>query len=224
LLSVLYLQQHGPTPIDNEKLGHAPEHIEDGSASDRRPASILSRRPSSLSSSSHYNPSRSPSPGSIRSAAPSYHSRAPHRQSEWVQVSLEDNTPNNSSTGSSSRAQSVATSAQGSRCSSWDVTTLASNSDADSIRSGISLPDTDSVVSGGSLPPAPLPGSSTEAPRRWSTSTSSSFNANAFIVTDGFRPGDHQNHPPEYSSRPGSLYHETVKYDAGLGLPNGPVP
>jgi hypothetical protein len=77
-----------------------------------------------------------------------------------------------------------------------------------------------------------LPGSSAgqPPPRRWSTSTSSSFNANAFIVTDGFRPGDgggdHQNsyHPPEYSSRPGSLYHETVKYDAGLGLPGGPAP
>ncbi|KAI7783742.1 hypothetical protein LA080_011451 [Diaporthe eres] len=225
LLSVLYLQQHeASAAVDSEKLSHGTEHIERRSVSSRRPSIVLAGgRPSSLSSRSHHNPSRSPSPGSIRSAAPSYHSRVTHGQSQWVQVSLQDDTPQNSSTGSSSRSLSVS-STQVSRCSSWDVTTLASNSDADSIRSGISLPDTDSIVSGGSLPPPPLPGSSAEPPRRWSTSTSSSFNANAFIVTDGFHPGDHQSHPPDYSSRPGSLYHETVKYDAGLGLPNGPAP
>ncbi|KAK2599623.1 hypothetical protein N8I77_011361 [Diaporthe amygdali] len=227
LLSVLYLQQHeASAAIDREKLGHDTEDVEDQPATDRRPGSVRDApsRPASLSSRSLYRQTRSSSPGSIRSAAPSYHSRASHLRSEWVQVSLQDNsTPSDSSTSSRSRTHSLA-SAPGSGCSSWDVTTLASDSDADSIRSGISLPDTDSIISGGSLPPAPLPGSSSEAPRRWSTSTSSSFNANAFIVTDGFRPANHQNHPPEYSSRPGSLYHETVKYDAGLGLPNGPKP
>lgn len=226
LLSVLYLQQHETSPaVDSEKLSHGIEHDDQRPILSRRSSIALpSSRPSSLLSRSHYSASRSPSPGSIRSAAPSYHSRAPNRQSHWVQVSLQDDTPNTSSTGSSSRSRSVSSTTRVSRCSSWDVTTLASNSDADSIRSGISLPDTDSVISGGSLPPPPLPGSSSQPPRRWSTSTSSSFNANAFIVTDGFRPGGSQNHPPEYSSRPGSLYHETVKYDAGLGLPGGPAP
>ncbi|KAG8169864.1 hypothetical protein KVR01_000609 [Diaporthe batatas] len=221
LLSVLYLQQHGAsTAADSEKqAAHGPAQVESQSAPSSRPGSIrssgaASRHPSFLGRGGPYDPSRPPSPGSIRSAAPSYHSRAPsHGQPRWAphQDAATPTDSSTDSTGSRSRSSS----------SAWDVTTLAS--DADSIRSGISLPDTDSVVSGGSLPPPPLPGSPAPAPRRWSTSTSSSYDANAFVVTDGFRPGGSHN-PPEYSSRPGSLYHETVKYDAGLGLPGGPAP
>lgn len=107
-----------------------------------------------------------------------------------------------------------------SHTSSWGGITLGSS-------------DTESIRSGASLPPPPLPGSSSSAPpqRRWSTSTSSSFNANAFIVTDGFRPTPseaeeegEEDRPPAYESRPGSLYNETVKYPAGIGMPGTPKP
>jgi hypothetical protein len=42
------------------------------------------------------------------------------------------------------------------------------------------------------------------------------------VVADGFHPGGGL---PSYSSRPGSLYHETMKYEAGLEFHNrGPSP
>lgn len=111
--------------------------------------------------------------------------------------------------------------------SSWGGITLGTSCSSDAG-------DTDSIRSGGSLPPAPLPGDSgaVQPPRRrWSTSTSSSFNAGAFLVTDGFRPEmaalvgeEGEAPPPGYESRPGSLYNETCKYPAGLGLPGMPKP
>ncbi|CAN8097873.1 unnamed protein product [Discula destructiva] len=145
---------------------------------------------------------------------------------------------------SSPRRPQQATSTRSSRASStsssWGGITLgtcSSNSDTDTDTDT----DTDSVRSGGSLPPLPpVPGSSTAAgaarppQRRWSTSTSSSFDANAFLVTDGFRPaagssggeddGEGEDMPPAYESRPGSLYNETMKYPAGLGMPGTPKP
>ncbi|KUI70018.1 hypothetical protein VM1G_05484 [Cytospora mali] len=231
LLTVLYLQQNEPELFEREKAIQrlAASYDEESASQNMHPASMThaSSRPPSLFGSSHYSPSRSPSPPqgsihssrtSIRSAAPSYHSRIPDRQSGWTQVGLRGENPS-SSTPSSTTSPTQSVSAQ--TCSTWDATTLAS--DADSIHSGISLPDSASIVSGGSLPPPPVPGSSAHQPqRRWSSSTNSSYNANAFIVTDGFRPG---NEPPSYSSRPGSLYHENMKYEAGLGFPNcSPAP
>lgn len=99
---------------------------------------------------------------------------------------------------------------------SWGAITLGSDSSTES--------DAGSIVSGTSLPPQPLPGASAQRPRRWSTSTSSSFNANAFIIADGFRPvgpvsAGSSSDPPAYSSRPGSLYEESMKYPACLGMP-----
>ncbi|KAJ4393485.1 hypothetical protein N0V93_002697 [Gnomoniopsis smithogilvyi] len=107
--------------------------------------------------------------------------------------------------------RSTRTASTSSQSSSWGGITLASS-------------DTESVRSGGSLPPPPIPSSSNVSQRRWSTSTSSSFNANAFIVTDGFRPTPAEEMPPAYESRPGSLYNETMKYPAGLGMPGTPKP
>ncbi|ROW03125.1 hypothetical protein VMCG_05687 [Cytospora schulzeri] len=256
LLSVLYLQSQwpGPATVDSEKaFQEVATHDGEERTPHLHPASITyasSRPPSLVSSSSHHSPSRSPSPpqGSIRSNAPSYHSRVSHRQFEWAEAGLRggssnsnndnyrdgnDSTPSSSSSSSSSRTPSSTSRTQsvGSEtcCSTWGATSTTLGSDAGSIHSGISLPDSDasSIVSGGSLPPPPVPGSSSAVPpqRRWSSSTSSSYDANAFLVTDGFRPGGGVVDLPSYSSRPGSLYHETMKYEAGLKFHNcGPLP
>lgn len=226
LLSVLYLQSQwrGLEAFDSEKAIQSLAAHDEETTPYMHPASIryASSRPPSLVSSSRHSPSRPPSPPqrSIRSATPSYRSRISDRLSEWAEAGLRGDSPgddNSRTPALSSRTQSVSSQS----CSTWVATTLVS--DADSIRSGISLPDSASIISGGSLPPAPVPGSSAHAPqRRWSSSTSSSYNANAALVTDGFRPGLDL---PSYSSRPGSLYHETMKYEAGLKFQNcGPFP
>lgn len=88
-----------------------------------------------------------------------------------------------------SRAHSVRSSRFGvhdnSSATSWEATTLAS--DGESIRSVGGVP---------------------AAARRWSTSTSSSYDANQFIITDGFRPGIE---PPAYTSQLSSQYVEPIK-------------
>lgn len=148
-----------------------------------------------------------------------------------------------------SRASSIYSHASSSAGGGWGATITLTNSSAS---------DAGSVISGTALPPRPLAGSvvaaaaaaAAAAPRRWqrrwSTSTSSSYDANAFVVTDGFRapgqgadaglPSYHHSQGmtdpvagassdlPVYSSRPGSLYHEPMKYAAGLGMPGMPKP
>ncbi|ROW03654.1 hypothetical protein VPNG_07220 [Cytospora leucostoma] len=231
LFSVLYLQQQETeAPIDNEKAIERPALHDQGSASsDTQSTSIAhesSRPPSAISSRNYHSPSRSASPpqGSSYSTAPSYHSRASFRQSGWSEVGLRGGSHNNNNSSSSSNTSS---STSTSRTSTWGATTTLVGGDTDSIRSGISLPESESTISGtsSSLPhrqqqstPGP---SAQEAPpqRSWSNSTNSSYNANAFIVTNGTRP-DGTADPPGYSSRPGSLYHEYVKYEAGLEFPN----
>lgn len=238
----MYLQSQwrGPEIFDSEKAVLGLTAHDEETKIYVQPPSITcasSRPPSPLSSSSHHSPSRSPSTpqAPIRSATPSYHSWLPDRPfQKRAEADLRgDDRPSDEDTGRdtiattapSSRTQSVSSEQP---CSTWgDATTLVSHEDDDagSVHSGISLPDSASFVSGGSLPPAPIPGSSAAAPqRRWSGSSlaGSAYEANAAMVTDGFRPGVGL---PSYTSRPGNLYHETMKYEAGLKFQNcGPFP
>lgn len=149
-----------------------------------------------------------------------------------------------------SRASSIYSHASSSAGGGWGASiTLTNNSasDAGSVISGTSLPPrplAGSVVAEAAA--AVAAAAPRQRQRRWSTSTSSSYDANAFVVTDGFRapgPGADAGLPsyhhsqgmtdpvagassdlPVYSSRPGSLYHEPMKYAAGLGMPGMPKP
>ncbi|KUI53543.1 hypothetical protein VP1G_00937 [Cytospora mali] len=208
LLTVLYLQQHEPELFEREKAIQRLASYDEESASQTAATTALRDLHRHL---------KGPS---ILLERPSVVPHLPTTAgSQIANLNGHNDSIPSSRTPSFTTSPTQSVSAQA--CSTWDATTQAS--DADSIHSGISLPDSASIISGGSLPPPPVPGSSAHQPqRRWSNSTNSSYNANAFIVTDGFRPG---NEPPLYSSRPGSLYHENMKYEAGLGFPNcSPAP
>lgn len=117
----------------------------------------------------------------------------------WSHMSIASSSSSGTPSTTSSYNQSV--SICGSSTPSRDVETCTSNSE--------------SVVSG----PFGLSHSvfdcSGHPPRRCSMSTNSSRNANARVATDDYFNGAD---PPAYSSRPGSLYQEPMKYEAGLPL------
>lgn len=124
----------------------------------------------------------------------------------WSHMSIarSASTASTASTASSSYHQSV---------SIWDFSTLA-HSDTETSTS-----NSESVVSGPSgLPHHPVRERAGHAPRRWSVGTNSSRDANAHVATDEYF---HRADPPAYSSRPGSLYQESMKYEAGLPLAGG---
>lgn len=121
----------------------------------------------------------------------------------WSHMSIA-RSASTASTVSSSYHQSV---------SIWDFSTFA-HSD---IETGTS--NSQSVVSGPSgLPHHPVCERAGHAPRRWSVGTNSSRDADARVATDEYF---HRADPPAYSSRPGSLYQESMKYEAGLPLAGG---
>ena len=156
LLTVLYLQQQRPTPVDNEKVT-APGHVEETVPDLPQPVDDDSNRPPSSRPNTPSHRSPSPPQGSIASSEHLYDSS---------RSSIHDS----------------------SSMTSWGATTLAS--DGESIRSNAH--------------PAPA----TQQGRRWSTSTSSSYDANQFIVTDGFRP---DTQPPAYAIQAPSQYCEPIK-------------
>ena len=121
-------------------------------------------------------------PSSSIPNTPSHRSPSPPQGSVTSSEHLYDNSRSHSvrSSRSSIRDNSSVT--------SWGATTLAS--DGESIRNGAN------------------PVATIHQGRRWSTSTSSSYDANQFIVTDGFRP---DTQPPAYAIQAPSQNFEPIK-------------
>lgn len=246
LLSVLYIQQQQqirlPTPDEDSEKAIQQQQQQPGGSS---PRPTLRHLGAHAEATSTHTPSILDLDDNLLDATGA---RPPSPVTSYRSLVASSRVPSTRSRASSIRSHASSSSSTG---GGWSgaITLVSSASDASS------------VISGTSLPPRPLAGSVVTAAgprpppqRRWSTSTSSSYDANAFIVTDGFRPpglglgagtgGDADaglpsyyhaqgmtdpvvgasSDLPAYSSRPGSLYHEPMKYAAGLGMPGMPKP
>lgn len=219
LLSVLYLQQQEPETVDSEKIATQPaitsgrnsvDDVERVIAQNLHAPSILyrdvtaSRTPSltgRVDLETSIPPSFSP-PVTTTSNGGSYPPSAPILP-RWSHMSTASSSNSRASSATSSYSHSVST---------WPSSAIGSD-----IEAGAGNPD--SMFSRLSAHTHPVSDCSEFPSSRWSMSANSPREANVVVATDGESPGAD---PPAYSSRPGSLYQEPMKYEAGLPLAGSP--
>lgn len=112
------------------------------------------------------------------------------------------------------------TSSSGSRTSSTtspsshSISTRPSSATSNDIEAGAGDPEP--IISQSTAPIRPVPDYFELPSSQWSMS---GREVNVAVATDGQFTGSE---PPAYSSRPGSLYQESMKYEAGLPLAGSP--
>ncbi|KAJ9151239.1 hypothetical protein NKR23_g3145 [Pleurostoma richardsiae] len=177
-LTVLYLQQYQPAAVDDEKA-IAPEGSQE----------VDSDAGEAVDHGATSSPQ--PSPPSTPSAS---RSSSPSRQGSVYSADDIYSACRPQSSHSDRRSQRSRSST-----SSWGATTLASDSDSELVsgegRTAVPVHLANTIFSRG-------------FPRRSSTSTVSSANAELFLVSDGFRP---QAEGPEYVGRPLSWIEDPEK-------------